>query len=180
MNHYQSFKKELLLRIIFVWLTSLVLGDSFLFVFNTIFKLKGSIYLPLGFWAVNIYHGHFFIDNIVNMIPNTSELWLGLAIHIFLGLVFSFIFVWIIYVRFDFKHRFRDGLIYGLCLILFPLFIELPALGFGVLGIKMPNYFLVLSRTIIFHLIFGTGMALGLTLYTRIFQKQIVMISNSE
>lgn len=161
---------EWIARIICVWMISLFLGDAFLTIFNVIFKMKSSLYQILGIWAENLYHGHFFV-NVSNIEPSVSQSLLGFAVHSSLALVFSIIYVIIIYVRFDFNHRFRDGLIYGLCLILFPLFVELPAFGFGILGIKMPHYFLVISRTIAFHLIFGLGMALGLTLYEVVFKK---------
>lgn len=160
------------LRIICVWISSLFLSDSFLYIYNAIFNFKGSIYQPLGYWVIQIYHGHFFLENILSITPSSPQAIFGLSIHLILGFFFSILYVFIIYFRFDFNHRFRDGIIYGLCLILFPLFIELPALGYGLLGIKMPYYFLFIIRTIVFHLLFGIGMALGLNLFTLIRHKK--------
>ncbi len=53
------------------------------------------------------------------------------------------------------------GPIFGLVLAFFPLFIQLPSMGAGFLGMNNSNHFLLLARVLVAHFSLGVGLAVG-------------------
>ncbi|HBB52939.1 MAG TPA: hypothetical protein DCZ80_03450 [Legionellales bacterium] len=159
-------------RILFIALFATVLSDIFVHLFNYFYHLPQGVLAPLGRWVAGFPQGNFYLENIFNEPTLPYETQLGALIHAFIALTFSFFYIILLRSVFGFDHDVRDGLIYGLALMFFPLIFEMPAMGLGYFGMNIANHKLILARLVGDHLFFGLGLGLGLELFNCLFDKK--------
>jgi hypothetical protein len=122
-----------------------------------------------GRWFLMVLNGEPFVPNIRIAPVLPYELLVGHLAYYTISLVFSGIYLFCLEKFFHRKPSLGNGLMFGLITLFFPLFIQMPAMGMGVLALNTPTTFLVLMRTVVHHSSFGFGLALGAMLAVRIF-----------
>jgi hypothetical protein len=61
-----------------------------------------------------------------------------------------------------------NGLAFGLATIVFPLLVQLPAMGSGFFGLNTPMPLAIFGRTLVQHTCFGLGLGAGALLAARL------------
>lgn len=159
-------------RILFVALFATLLSDIFIHLFNYINHLPQGVLAPLGRWVLGFPEGHFYVENIFNEATKPYETQVGSITHAIVALIFTGFYIILLNHLFEFKHDLRDAIIYGLLLMIFPLMLEMPAMGLGYFGMNIANQKLILVRLLGDHFFFGLGLGLGLELFNRLFDKK--------
>ena len=113
----------------------------------------------IGRWFGSMLQGKFTHADILQSPRLHGELALGLAIHYFIGIVFTFAFGAILFVL-HVAPTILAALLFGLATVVFPWFLMLPAMGMGRMGRGVPAPAQVGRMSLYTHLVFG--LALGL------------------
>ncbi|MDP4823896.1 MAG: DUF2938 domain-containing protein [Aestuariivirgaceae bacterium] len=126
-----------------------------------------------GRWFLMVFQGEPYVPNI-GMAPSLPHEWLaGHIAYYTISLVFAGLYLFCLSQIFHRKPGLGNGLMFGLITLVFPLFVQMPAMGLGVLALNAPTTVLVLLRTLVHHASFGLGLALGAMLAERVFPGRI-------
>jgi hypothetical protein len=83
-------------------------------------------------------------------------------------MVFAAIYLLSLSQIFKRKPSVRNGLLFGWITMIFPFFVQMPAMGMGILASNTATPVLIMLRTLVHHSSFGLGLALGALLADRI------------
>jgi hypothetical protein len=118
----------------------------------------------IGRFFVSVFRGHF--TALDPSIPPDTSFSLGLilpihyAIGTALGVLFGFAVGWLM----NSPPPWWLPVLYGLGTTALPALWMFPTMGYGVLGLRGPHEFRLLSTALVNHLLFGLGLALAATL----------------
>lgn len=115
----------------------------------------------LGRWFVMLFHGQYYTSAILAMPAVPYEDFIGLSGHIVIGFIFSTGYVCFIQQDLPALKQLCHSVVFSLCLAVFPLFLELPSMGSGVLGLSSPEPLMVIIRVLSNHFCFGLGLGVG-------------------
>jgi hypothetical protein len=114
----------------------------------------------IGKWLHSAAKGHIFVDNIRTSVGRPVPLKQFMPYHYLIGVILTFLFFIIVSI-FRISHLpWWLPILYGLATSLIPLFLMFPGMGFGPLGLKGPDEYLLLRTALLNHLFFGLGLAL--------------------
>lgn len=125
-----------------------------------------------GRWFLMLLKGEPFVPNIRVLPALPYELLVGHLAYYSISLSFAGLYLFCLERVFHRKPSLGNGLMFGLITLFFPLFVQMPAMGMGVLALNTPTTFLVLMRTVVHHSSFGFGLAMGAILADRIFSAK--------
>jgi hypothetical protein len=112
----------------------------------------------VGRWYLGIPRGQFVHTDIAAAPEQTGEKWAALIGHYVIGIVLAVVYVvgagWL-GVSPD---AFLVALGYGLATCVFPWFLVLPALGFGLFGLRGPPELRLFTSSLMNHLFYGLGL----------------------
>lgn len=112
----------------------------------------------VGRWYLGMMQGRFVHDDITASSEQAGEKQAALAGHYVIGVVLAVFYLagagWLGFL----PDKFVYAMGYGLATCVFPWFLVLPALGFGVAGWKGPAELKLFRSTVINHLSFGLGL----------------------
>ena len=133
-----------------------------------LFNIKSLDYRFIGRWIGNFVNGKFYHSNIMITPPVQNELFIGWAAHYLIGISFSFVLIIVFGNEWLEKPLLVPAILIGLATVIAPLFIMQPALGFGIASSKLPNPIVRVLKSIITHLVYGTGLYLSALLVNKI------------
>jgi hypothetical protein len=122
-----------------------------------------------GRWFLMVLNGEPYVPNIRLAPALPYELLVGHFAYYSISLVFAGLYLLCLKNIFQRKPNLGNGLMFGLITLFFPLFVQMPAMGMGVLALNVPTTLLVLMRTVVHHSSFGIGLALGAIFADRLF-----------
>ena len=122
----------------------------------------------VGRWIGNFVNGKFYHSNIMTTSPVQNELFIGWTAHYLIGISFSFVLIIVFGNGWLEKPLLVPAILIGLATVIAPLFIMQPALGFGIASSNLPNPIIRVLKSIITHLVFGTGLYLSAMLVNKI------------
>ena len=112
----------------------------------------------VGRWYLGILRGRFFSSDIAAAPALAGEARAALVGHYLIGIVLSVFYV----VAAGWLGVAPSGFVvavgYGLATCVFPWFLVLPALGFGVLGVNGPPRLRLFTSSVLNHLFYGLGL----------------------
>jgi hypothetical protein len=133
-----------------------------------LFGVKSLDYRFVGRWIGNFFNGKFYHSNIMMTPPVQNELFIGWTAHYLIGILFSFLLIIVFGNGWLEKPLLVPAIIIGLATVISPLFIMQPALGFGFASSNLPNPIGRVLKSIITHLVYGTGLYLSAQLVNKI------------
>jgi hypothetical protein len=122
--------------------------------------IKSLDYRFVGRWMGHFVNGKFLHNNIMKTTAIQNELLIGWTVHYLIGISFSFLLVIVFGNGWLAKPLFVPAMIIGLATVVFPLFIMQPALGFGIASSKLPDPIARVLKSIVTHLVYGSGLFL--------------------
>lgn len=122
-----------------------------------------------GRWFLMVLKSEPYVPNIATATKLPNELLAGHVGYYTISIVFAGIYLFCLDKIFHRKPSLGNGLAFGLITLIFPLFLQMPAMGMGILALHAPTTMLVLMRTVVHHLSFGFGLALGVIVAEKIF-----------
>ncbi len=135
-----------------------------------VFKIPSLNYCLLGRWLCFFPEGIFIHANITTAQQKPYECAIGWFAHYSIGVVFSYVFVFLKSGDWLESPTLLPALLYGIATVVFPLFIMQPALGFGIASSKTPNPTKARLKSIATHTVFGVCMylcAIGINYFLR-------------
>ena len=152
----------ILIETIFIGFLATLFLNIAAYLFSMAVNLPQSNFGLLGRWIDMMAHGRFITSSISNEPAIPHELAIGLLGHLFTGFMFT-----LIYLLACTYHPIRkispilSGLLFGLILMVFPMFVEYPAMGVRVFSEQWPYITASSLRIITCHIFFGLGLGFG-------------------
>lgn len=158
---------NILLKIITIGIGATLILDIWNYLLG-LFNIKSLDYRFVGRWIGNFVNGKFYHSNIMTTSPVQNELFIGWTAHYLIGISFSFVLIIVFGNGWLEKPLLVPAILIGLATVIAPLFIMQPALGFGIASSNLPNPIIRVLKSIITHLVFGTGLYLSAMLVNKI------------
>ncbi len=158
---------NILLKIITIGIGATLILDIWNYLLG-LFNIKSLDYRFVGRWIGNFVNGKFYHSNIMTTSPVQNELFIGWTAHYLIGISFSFVLIMVFGNGWLEKPLLVPAILIGLATVIAPLFIMQPALGFGIASSNLPNPIIRVLKSIITHLVFGTGLYLSAMLVNKI------------
>ena len=158
---------NILLKIITIGIGGTLILDIWNYLLG-LFNIKSLDYRFVGRWIGNFVNGKFYHSNIMTTSPVQNELFIGWTAHYLIGISFSFVLIIVFGNGWLEKPLLVPAILIGLATVIAPLFIMQPALGFGIASSNLPNPIIRVLKSIITHLVFGTGLYLSAMLVNKI------------
>lgn len=150
---------NILLKIITIGVGATLILDLWNYLLNLL-NVKSLNYRYVGRWIGNFVNGKFYHSNIMLSPPVPNELFIGWTAHYLIGISFSFLLIIVFGNGWLSKPLIFPAIIIGFVTAIFPLFIMQPALGFGIASSNLPNPSIRVLKSIVTHLVYGTGLYL--------------------
>lgn len=146
-----------LLKIIAIGIGATLILDIWNFLLSLI-GIKSLDYRFVGRWIGHFAIGRFLHNNIMKTTAIQNELLIGWTVHYLIGISFSFLLVIVFGKGWLVEPLFVPAIIIGFATVVFPLFIMQPALGFGIASINLPNPIVRVLKSLVTHLVYGSGL----------------------
>jgi Protein of unknown function (DUF2938) len=135
-----------------------LLMDAWNLFLKRAFGVPSLNYCLLGRWALHMPGGTFFHSSIAAAPPRRFECAAGWIAHYTIGVVLALVFLALAPVDWLARPTVLHSLLYGICTVVFPLFVLQPALGLGVASSKTPRPAQARLKSLVTHLVFGLGL----------------------
>jgi uncharacterized membrane protein YagU involved in acid resistance len=120
------------------------------------FNIRSLDFCLLGRWILYMPLGKFIHNNIKTAQPKSFECVIGWLAHYSIGISLSLIFIAIVSLNWI-RLTFFSALLYGICTVVFPLFVLQPSLGLGFASSKTPKPLQARLKSLATHIFFGLG-----------------------
>jgi hypothetical protein len=121
-----------------------------------------------GRWFLMALSGQPYVPNIGAAPTLPNELLAGHIAYYTISILFAAVYLLALSQIFKRKPSVRNGLLFGWITMIFPFFVQMPAMGMGILALNTTTPVLIMLRTVVHHSSFGLGLALGALLADRI------------
>lgn len=121
-----------------------------------------------GRWFLMVLSGQPYVPNIGAAPTLPNELLAGHIAYYTISILFAAVYLLALSQIFKRKPSVRNGLLFGWITMIFPFFVQMPAMGMGILASNTATPVLIMLRTVVHHSSFGLGLALGALLADRI------------
>jgi len=124
-------------------------------------KVQPPNFALIGRWVGNMRRGQFAHASIAEASPVANELGLGWLTHYAVGIAYAFLLVAVLGTGWSRQPSFLPALSVGVGTVLAPLFVMQPAMGAGFAASKTPTPLKNCLRSLVNHVVFGTGLYLA-------------------
>jgi hypothetical protein len=125
------------------------------------FKIQSLNFCILGRWILYMPNGYFKHQSIKVIPPKPFECFTGWIAHYSIGVTLTLLYLILVPVHWLFNPTLLPALLYGICTVIFPLFVLQPSLGLGIASSKTSNPTFARIKSIMTHIIFGIGLWLS-------------------
>ncbi|HKR39616.1 MAG TPA: DUF2938 domain-containing protein [Paraburkholderia sp.] len=122
------------------------------------FNISSLNYCLLGRWIRHMQGGVFRHKSITAAPPRPFECAAGWIAHYMIGVVFAIVFVFLVSGDWLAQPTLLPALLYGICTVVFPMFIMQPSIGLGIAASKTQNPLQARLKSLGTHAVFGLGM----------------------
>ncbi|MCW0233507.1 MAG: DUF2938 domain-containing protein [Ferrovibrio sp.] len=135
--------------------------DAWGLLLRRVYGVAGLDYRFVGRWLGHLPRGRFRHDGIGKSAPVAGEVLLGWAAHYAIGIAFAAGLVAIRGADWLATPTPAPALLAGLVTVAAPYFVMQPAFGMGIASSRTPDPTAARLRSLITHLVFGTGLYLA-------------------
>ncbi|WP_438712427.1 DUF2938 domain-containing protein [Aquimarina muelleri] len=130
--------------------------------------IKSLDYRFVGRWIGHFKKRKFFHNKIMETAPVNYEKIIGWLAHYIIGIIFSFLLVFVYGETWLDNPTVIPALIIGIITIVAPFFLMQPAFGFGIAGSNLPDPNKARLMSLITHSVFGSGLYLSAVVLNQI------------
>jgi hypothetical protein len=112
----------------------------------------------VGRWYLGIARGQFLHSDIADAPERPGEVRAALIGHYLIGIVLAVVYLLVADLAGISPGAFLPAVGYALATCVFPWFLVLPALGFGVFGVKGPKELKLFTSSVVNHSFYGVGL----------------------
>jgi hypothetical protein len=149
---------EIILRIVAVGVGATLAMDLWGLVLRRVYGVAGLDYRLVGRWLGHMSRGQFRHAGIGKAAPVAGEAVIGWAAHYAIGILFAAGLVAVFGAGWLQAPTILPALLTGLVTVAIPLLVMQPAFGMGIASSRMPDPTASRLRSLITHLVFGTGL----------------------
>lgn len=149
---------EFVLRVVAVGVGATLVMDAWALVLRHVYGVAGLDYRMVGRWLGHMAGGRFRHDGIGRAAPVPAEAAIGWAAHYAIGIGFAAGLVVVQGDNWLQAPTVAPALLTGVVTVVAPLLVLQPALGLGVAASRTPAPGAARARSLITHLVFGTGL----------------------
>lgn len=159
---FSSKCKVILIETLFIGFLAALFLNIALYLFSMVADLPQGNFGLLGRWINMLIHGQFSTISISNEPAIPHEQAIGILGHLFTSCAFTFMYLLTCTCLTIRKiPPILSGVLFGLVLMVFPIFLEYPSMGVRVFGEQWPYITPNLLRIVTCHFFFGVGLGLG-------------------
>ncbi|WP_395687799.1 DUF2938 family protein [Aestuariivirga sp.] len=136
-------------------------ADAGRFVYQAISGMAPVNWSVSGRWFLMVLSGQPFVPDMAAAPALPHELLAGHAAYYTISLVFAAAYLLLLDRVWKHPPSLLNGLAFGWVTMIFPFFIQMPAMGMGVFASHTATPLLIVLRTLVHHSSFGLGLALG-------------------
>lgn len=137
-----------------------LLMDAWNLFLKRAFGIPSLNYCLLGRWFCHMPKGTFFHPSIAAAPPRRLECAAGWVAHYTIGVLLGLVFLALAPADWLARPTVLHALLYGICTVVFPLFVLQPALGLGIASSKTPKPAQARLKSVVTHVVFGLGLYL--------------------
>ena len=137
-----------------------LLMDAWNLFLKRTFGIPSLNYCLLGRWFCHMPEGTFFHPNIAAAPPRRLECAVGWVAHYTIGVLLALVFLALAPADWLARPTVLHALLYGICTVVFPLFVLQPALGLGIASSRTPKPAQARLKSVVTHVVFGLGLYL--------------------
>jgi hypothetical protein len=152
---------DLVTQAVLIGIVATIGMDVWAAIVKYIFRLPTTDWAMIGRWFGHMPRGVFVHHPISEAPAVRNELAMGWIIHYGIGIVYGFLYLYIVQVFFSSTPSFVSALVFGAVTLVAPWFIMQPGLGMGVFAIRVPRPWLIRWINLSMHLAFGASLFLG-------------------
>lgn len=149
---------EIVMRTLAVGIGATVAMDLWALLLRHVYGVSGLDYRMLGRWLGHLAKGRLGHDGIGKAAPVAGEAPLGWAAHYAIGIAFAAGLVAVGGADWLQAPELAPALLTGLVTVAAPFLVMQPAFGMGIASSRTPNPMQARLRSIVTHLVFGTGL----------------------
>lgn len=157
-----------LLRIIVIALVAATFADIGRTLYGWLTGTPGANWSLSGRWFLMVFEGHPFTPNIATEPALPHEYAVGYSAYYAVSLVFAAAYLIVFEGVLRRPLGLVNGLAFGLATIVFPLLVQMPAMGSGFFGLKTQMPLAIFGRTLVQHTCFGLGLGAGALIASRL------------
>ena len=152
---------EIVMRTLLVGIGATLTMDAWALLLRHVYGVTGLDYRMLGRWLGHLAKGRLSHEGIGKSAPVPVEAALGWAAHYAIGIAFAAGLVAVSGEDWLQAPSVAPALITGLVTVAAPFLVMQPAFGMGIASSRTPNPMQARLRSIVTHLVFGTGLYLA-------------------
>lgn len=152
---------EMAFRIFLVGVGATLVMDLWGWLLRRVYGVSGLDYRLVGRWLGHMPRGQFRHDGIGRAPAVQAEALIGWAAHYGIGIAFAFGLASAAGAGWLQQPTPIPAVIVGLVTVALPYFVMQPAFGMGIAGSRTPDPTAARLRSLITHLVFGTGLYLA-------------------
>jgi hypothetical protein len=149
---------ETIFRVVLVGVGATLVMDAWGLVLRHVYGVSGLDYRMVGRWVGHLARGRFSHDAIGRAAPVAGEAVLGWTAHYAIGIAFAAGLVAVYGAGWLQAPTPIPALAAGAITVAAPYFVMQPAFGLGLAASRTPNPGAARLRSLITHLVFGTGL----------------------
>jgi hypothetical protein len=149
---------EIALRIVTIGAGATLVMDLWGLILRRVYGVAGLDYRLVGRWIGHLAQGRCNHDGIGRLAPMPAEFLIGWAAHYAIGVVFAAGLIAIAGIGWLQAPTLMPALVTGITTLAAPFLILQPALGLGIAASRTPDPAAARLRSLITHLVFGTGL----------------------
>jgi len=161
------FIKNQFFRIILAAIGGALMGDLMRPVFEAVTGATPVNWAVSGRWFLLALSGHPFVGDIRTEASLPYEFAVGHIAYYVVSVIFAAVYVGLLYVLARRPSNLVTGLFFGWATLVFPLFLQMPGMGFGIAGSANPAQAMMVARALVHHSSFGLGLAIGCLIVDR-------------
>ncbi|WP_063551474.1 DUF2938 domain-containing protein [Burkholderia territorii] len=152
---------DFLLRILLIGAGATLVTDLWALLRRAAFGIPSLDYALVGRWLGHMMRGRFRHASIVAASPVPGERVVGWIAHYAIGIAFGVLPVAVAGTEWIAAPTLGPALVAGLVSVAAPFLVMQPAFGFGIAASRTPQPGTARRRSIVTHLVFGTGLYLA-------------------
>jgi len=160
MSH-DIFTLSMFINTLIIGIGATIIMDIWGILLKQVLGIAGLNYAMVGRWVGHMKFGQFKHAKIVTALPIKYESLIGWFVHYFTGIMFALIFVALVNENWISNPTLLPALLFGAATVVFPYLVMQPCLGMGLAASKTPAPNVARLKSMITHLILGTGLYLS-------------------
>lgn len=161
----------ILFRIVIIALAAATFADIGRTLYGWLTGTPGANWSLSGRWFLMVFQGHPFTPNIAAEPALPFEYPVGYGAYYAVSLIFAAAYMMLFEGLLRRPLGLRNGLAFGLATIVFPLLVQMPAMGSGFFGLNTPMPLAIFGRTLVQHSCFGLGLGAGAVLAAQLLKS---------